>query len=240
MALLALTATTGLVDAVSLLGLGRVFAGNMTGNVVLLGVATTGTGGFSLAATLTALLAFLAGAAVVARIGRSADERRHGWLLPALGIEVVLVLTAAVLSTGLTPTTDTALRYVVIALLALAMGARSAAVRALGVRDVSTTTVLTSLLTGLAADSVLAGGPGGGRRRLATVLSMLGGAAIGALLLEQIDLSVPLFLAAAVAAGSLALLAGFSVPRPSPGGLRACRSRPPTSRAPGARARPRR
>ena len=159
MALLALTASTGLVDAVSLLGLGRVFAGNMTGNVVLLGVATTGTGGFSLAATLTALLAFLAGAAVVARIGRSADERRHGWLLPALGIEVVLVLTAAVLSTGLTPTTDTTLRYVVIALLALAMGARSAAVRALGVRDVSTTTVLTSLLTGLAADSVLAGGP---------------------------------------------------------------------------------
>ncbi len=218
MALLALTASTGLVDAVSLLGLGRVFAGNMTGNVVLLGVATTGTGGFSLAATLTALLSFLAGAAVVARIGRSADERRHGWLLPALGIEVVLVLTAAVLSTGLTPTTDTALRYVVIALLALAMGARSAAVRALGVRDVSTTTVLTSLLTGLAADSVLAGGPGGGRRRLATVLSMLGGAAIGALLLEQIDLSVPLFVAAAVAAGSLALLAGFSVPRPSPGG----------------------
>jgi len=126
MALLALTATTGLVDAVSLLGLGRVFAGNMTGNVVLLGVATTGTGGFSLAATLTALLAFLAGAAVVARIGRSADERRHGWLLPALGIEVVLVLTAAVLSTGLTPTTDTTLRYVVIALLALAMCARSA------------------------------------------------------------------------------------------------------------------
>jgi len=59
---------------------------------------------------------------------------------------------------------------------------------------------------------------GGGRRRLATVLSMLGGAAIGALLLEQIDLSVPLFVAAAVAAGSLALLAGVSVPRPSPGG----------------------
>ena len=36
-ALLALTFTTGLVDAVSLLGLGRVFTANMTGNVVLLG-----------------------------------------------------------------------------------------------------------------------------------------------------------------------------------------------------------
>src|SRR5262249_43839361 len=125
---------------------------------------------------------------------------------------------SAVLATGLTPTTDTALRYVVIALLSLAMGARSAAVRALGVRDVSTTTVVTSLLSGLAADSVLAGGPGGGGGRLAPVLCMLAGAAVGALLLEQIDIAVPLFLAAAVAGGSLALLAGSSDPRPSPGG----------------------
>jgi uncharacterized protein DUF1275 len=36
-ALIALTFTTGLIDAVSYLGLGRVFTANMTGNVVLLG-----------------------------------------------------------------------------------------------------------------------------------------------------------------------------------------------------------
>jgi hypothetical protein len=36
-ALLALTFTTGLVDAVSYLALGRVFTANMTGNIVLLG-----------------------------------------------------------------------------------------------------------------------------------------------------------------------------------------------------------
>jgi uncharacterized membrane protein YoaK (UPF0700 family) len=36
-ALLALTFTTGLIDAVSYLALGRVFTANMTGNIVLLG-----------------------------------------------------------------------------------------------------------------------------------------------------------------------------------------------------------
>ena len=35
--LLVLTVTTGLIDAVSYLGLGHVFTANMTGNIVLLG-----------------------------------------------------------------------------------------------------------------------------------------------------------------------------------------------------------
>src|SRR5438477_9198953 len=44
-ALLVLTFTTGLVDAVSYLGLGRVFTANMTGNIVLLGFGVAGSGG---------------------------------------------------------------------------------------------------------------------------------------------------------------------------------------------------
>jgi hypothetical protein len=40
--LLALTVVTGLVDAVSILRLGRVFVANMTGNVVFTGFAVTG------------------------------------------------------------------------------------------------------------------------------------------------------------------------------------------------------
>jgi uncharacterized membrane protein YoaK (UPF0700 family) len=217
-ALLALTFTTGLVDAVSLLGLGRVFTANMTGNVVLLGFAVAGTGGFSVEATLTSLLAFVVGAGTAARLGRRVHPPRHGWLLPALGVEVALVVMAAILATGLTPTTDTDLRYVVIALLAAAMGARNAAVRGLGVRDLSTT-VLTMTLTGLAADSRLAGGTGhGGGRRLAAVASMLVGAVAGGLLVAHVDLSLPLFVAAAIAAVNLGLLAAVSSPRPSPEG----------------------
>ena len=40
---------TGLIDAISILGLGRVFVANMTGNVVFVGFALAGAPGFSLA-----------------------------------------------------------------------------------------------------------------------------------------------------------------------------------------------
>ena len=45
--LLLLSFTTGLVDATSVLGLGKVFTANMTGNIVFLGFAAVGTPGFA-------------------------------------------------------------------------------------------------------------------------------------------------------------------------------------------------
>src|SRR3954454_10167075 len=59
---LVMTATTGLVAAVSVLGLGRVFVANMTGDIVFLGFAVAGAPGFALAAALAALGGFLVGA----------------------------------------------------------------------------------------------------------------------------------------------------------------------------------
>ena len=67
-ALLGMTAVTGVVDAVSFLFLGHVFTANMTGNVVLLAFASTGVPEVSVARSLTALCAFLVGAAVGGRI----------------------------------------------------------------------------------------------------------------------------------------------------------------------------
>jgi len=73
-------------------------------------------------------------------------------------------------------------------------------VRRLAVPDL-TTTVLTMTLTGLAADSKLAGGSGkGSARRIAAVLAMLAGALAGALLLKT-SIVLPL-----VAASGLALV----------------------------------
>src|SRR5436853_4076193 len=54
-ALLVLTFTTGLVDAVSYLGLGRVFTANMTGNIVLLGFGIAGSAGLPVVAPLVSL-----------------------------------------------------------------------------------------------------------------------------------------------------------------------------------------
>src|SRR6516225_5702427 len=76
-ALLALTFTTGLVDAVSYLALGRVFTANMTGNVVLLGFGIAGSGGLPVVAPLVSLGAFLIGAG--ARGARTGDRDLLAW-----------------------------------------------------------------------------------------------------------------------------------------------------------------
>src|ERR1700712_1270329 len=74
--LLILTVATGMVDAVSILSLGRVFVANMTGNIVFIGFALAGAPGFSLQASLVALAAFLIGAAVGgAAVNRYGDRR---------------------------------------------------------------------------------------------------------------------------------------------------------------------
>jgi uncharacterized membrane protein YoaK (UPF0700 family) len=56
--------TPGLIDAVSYLGLGRVFTANMTGNVLLLGFGIPGAAGLPVVSPLVSLAAFLLGAVV--------------------------------------------------------------------------------------------------------------------------------------------------------------------------------
>jgi uncharacterized membrane protein YoaK (UPF0700 family) len=197
-ALLALTFATGLVDAVSYLALGRVFAANMTGNIVLLGFGIAGSGGLPVVAPVISLAAFLLGGGAGGVLVRRMGERHPSLVASALGIEASLIAVAAVVAAATAVRPGHASAYVLIALMAFAMGVRNAAVRRIGVPDL-TTTVLTMTLTGLAADSSLAGGSGkGSARRLAAVLAMLAGALCGALLLKTHPW-VPLALAAVVA-----------------------------------------
>jgi uncharacterized membrane protein YoaK (UPF0700 family) len=101
-----------------------------------------------------------------------------------------------------------AARFAVIALLAFAMGIRNSTIRRLAVPDV-TTTVLTGTLTGLAADSSLAGGhnPRFGRRASA-VMAMLAGAIVGALLFLHLGATWPL---AVVSVGVLVTATAFAL-----------------------------
>ena len=66
--LMVLTMTTGVIDAVSFVGLGHVFTANMTGNVVFLGFALAGVEDLSVERSLLALVAFAAGAIVGGRL----------------------------------------------------------------------------------------------------------------------------------------------------------------------------
>ena len=196
-ALIALTFTTGLIDAVSYLGLGRVFIANMMGNVVLLGFAAVGVPGLSVTRSLIALGGFLVGAALGGRLGTVlASATRRRWFLTASVAEAALIFAAALASLGfdIASVTPVSRLYAVIVLTAVAMGLRNATVRRLAVPDL-TTTVLTLTLTGLAADSSLAGGNNPrSLRRIFSVVAMFGGAAIGAILLRY-GLALPLVVA---------------------------------------------
>jgi len=209
-ALTALTVVSGLNDAMSYLGLGRVFTANMTGNIVVLGFATAGAEGFSVLATLTSLALFLVGAGAAGLMAKRFPSRRTLFLL-AMGIETVFTASAAAVA-GLGPHIGSGWpRYTMIALLGFAMGIRNSVVRRLAVPDV-TTTVLTMTLTGLATDSAFdhrSNARAG--RRIAAVGAMFGGAVLGAVLLLHVDAILPL----AISSGIVAVAALFMWRRPA-------------------------
>jgi uncharacterized membrane protein YoaK (UPF0700 family) len=197
-ALLALTFTTGLVDAVSYLALGRVFTANMTGNVVLLGFGIAGSGGLPVVAPIVSLGSFLVGAGAGGVLVRRLAASHPTLVARALAIESLLLVIATVIAAATTVHPGNASGYALIVLMASAMGVRNATVRHIAVPDL-TTTVLTMTLTGFAAESRLAGGSGqGSARRLAAVIAMLAGAIAGALLLKA-SVFAPLALAAVLA-----------------------------------------
>jgi uncharacterized membrane protein YoaK (UPF0700 family) len=193
--LVVLTVTTGLVDAVSVLGLGRVFTANMTGNVVFLGFAAVGVPGFSIARAVVALAGFVVGAMLGGHLGVAmAGVTRRRWLLTVAVVEAGLFFVATWIAIGydIVALTPVPTLYALIILTAVAMGLRNATVRRLAVPDL-TTTVLTMTLTGIAADSALAGGrnPRLGWR-LAAVLAIFAGSAVGAVLVSLGGLAPPL------------------------------------------------
>jgi uncharacterized membrane protein YoaK (UPF0700 family) len=202
--LAALTVVSGFIDAVSFLGLGHVFTANMTGNVALIGFAVAGAPGFSVSASLCALGAFLAGAVAGGRLARRIRPARN-LLVAAMVIEVSCTVVAAVIA-GTTATVASGwARFAVLALLAGAIGLRNTAVRRMGVPDMSTT-VLTSTMTALASGSRLAGGSNPHARFGATsVVCLFSGALVGAILVLHAGASWSL----SAAAGIVALSAVF-------------------------------
>jgi uncharacterized membrane protein YoaK (UPF0700 family) len=205
--LLVLTIVTGLVDAVSILALGRVFVANMTGNVVFVGFALAGAPGFSLAASLSALAGFVVGANVGGRLETRPAGKRPELLRAGLVVEVVLLGAALVVSAVAGHGLSSIERDLVAALAAVAMGVQNAVVRRLKVSDL-TTTVLTMTLTGIAADIRKEPRPVVVRRVLA-VATMLGGAVAGAALVIHVSATAALAVAVGLLAVALLWTAGY-------------------------------
>jgi len=200
--LLGMIAVTGLVDAVSFLALGRVFTANMTGNVVILAFATARVPGLSITRSLTALLSFLVGAIFGGRImARAGADSQIRFAVQAFLLEVAFLFAASFCSIEYRGDLieDSFQPFALIALTALAMGTRNAAVRKLAIPDL-TTTVLTLTITGIGADSSLANGNNPRlARRVESVVAMFLGAALGAVILHY-SISAALWLGAAISA----------------------------------------
>lgn len=211
--LVVLAAGAGAVDAISYVGLGRVFTANMTGNIVLLGVAVGGGATSEVIRSGTAFLAFVAGVLAAILLTRESrnDRSWSAGLKVALGLETIsqAALLAGWLASAAHP--GNALKTVLVGLSALAMGLQSGAVVALGVGGVSTTYV-TGTLTGLIGElATLKGSRRDWARRGLVLVAVLLGAICGGLLLRDARRAAPVL---PLVATSLVLVTGaYLLPR---------------------------
>ncbi|HXO25114.1 MAG TPA: YoaK family protein [Streptosporangiaceae bacterium] len=215
--LVGLTVVTGLVDSFSYLVLGHVFVANMTGNVVFFAFALAGVAGFSVTASVVAVGCFALGALAAGRLARYLTGRRELLLGVTAGIEAVILAETVTMAALAGRPLPVGLRYALIVALSLAMGVQNATARKLAVPDL-TTTVLTLTITGIAADSPIAGATGAHTaRRLISVAAMLVGALAGAVLVLRVHIVYPLVIALVIlAVVALAAVARARNPRTSP------------------------
>jgi uncharacterized membrane protein YoaK (UPF0700 family) len=181
----ALTFSTGAIDAISFLVLGKVFSAFMTGNIVFLGFEVAGAPGPSTWRTVAAVGAFAVGANLGTRVvarsaGTGAVWPRRVTAALALGAVAQAVFLVVWVAVGGRPSNGSA--NALIAISALAMGMQTAAVFSLGVRAVFSTAA-TATVTALMGDLATWSQTQAERRRLAAVLAALfAGAVAGAVL----------------------------------------------------------
>ncbi|WP_431783710.1 YoaK family protein [Streptomyces chumphonensis] len=197
--LLVLTATSGMVDVVGFLALGRVFCALTTGNVLFLGLALAGEAQLAVTTTGLALLAFVVGILTGNRLIDVVTARGGRWFRGAVGAEALLLLVGAAVAWRLAAETTPQVggrHLAVVALLATAMGVRAATTLKTAVPGHSTILVTTTLALLFREGH----GTRAERRNWALAVVSLGaGAAAGGLLLE-VAVSLPIAVAAACAA----------------------------------------
>ena len=168
---------------------------------------------------MVATLAFAAGALIGGRLGARHGGHRGRLHSSAAAFQAVFLAVALILAAVGEPGISAGYRYGLIVVLGASMGIQNASARKLAVPDL-TTTVLTLTITGIAADSKLAGGPGSkAGRRLLSVATMLVGAVAGAVLIRHAQVWWPLLIALVVIVVGAA--ATYTLGKPDPAWVRA-------------------
>lgn len=175
-----LTCVTGILDAVTYLDFGHVFAANMTGNFVLLGLSFLRADDLSVQASLVAVAGFLLGTAGGSRVTGWLESHQQRCIVTSLSTGVGLLLLALLANTYRPVLGE----YPALTLLACAMGMINATVSEVGIPGLTTTIVITSTLTNLVSGTQLPNGDGRKRvRQVSSLAAITVGAVLGAALL---------------------------------------------------------
>ncbi|MEV7004974.1 YoaK family protein [Streptosporangium sp. NPDC051022] len=181
--LVLLTVVAGVVDVLGFVGLDRVFTANMTGNVVLFGLAAGDGATGEMVRCGLAVLAFAAGLAAGFRIARE-SARKELWprgVTWALAADLLLQLVFLAWWAGTAAHPGRLAEVGLIVLSSIAMGVQTAAARQLDAYGI-TTTFVTGTLTALCG-GLVAGDRRGAVQRFLVIVGLAVGAAVGAVLM---------------------------------------------------------
>src|SRR4051794_30878382 len=192
--LVLLAVNSGATDAIGFVGLGGAFTSVMTGNMILLGIAVpTEDGSLALRSAL-AIVLFMVGSFVGARVAGTPRAEDSVWPRPvsgALGVQLLLLL---VLAGGWWATAGRPSGLVqpfLLGLAAVALGLQSSAILRFGVSGLSTT-YMTGTLTTLVAALAHGRHPPNVLPSAQIITGLVVGAGAAAVLIAHAPLVVPL------------------------------------------------
>jgi uncharacterized membrane protein YoaK (UPF0700 family) len=191
----ALAMVSGATDALGFLALGSAFTSVMTGNMVLVGIAV-GTGdGSALGIVCTAIVSYVLGAGVGARLAGSPERGDALWppaITRALLVELAMFTVFAVSWWFLHSNPGQGWFAALLALNAVALGIQSSAIMRFGVSGLSTTyltgtltTIVVRLASGAKLDALW--------QPARILAALITGAVIGAALVEHARPLAPAF-----------------------------------------------
>jgi uncharacterized membrane protein YoaK (UPF0700 family) len=194
LALVGLTFASGAVDAITYLGLDKVFSAFMTGNLVFLGLGASGANEPDLTRIAPALIAFAVGVFLAVQIVKPTKGSGIWPQRVSIALGVAALAQAAFLAGWLVTSgrPSWGAGNALTALSALAFGMQSGAVMSLNVKGVFTTAATATVIM-LMSDEAGWSQSAAERRRLATVVvGLIAGAAAAAFLLIHARVYAPI------------------------------------------------
>lgn len=191
----ALAVTSGATDALGYLALGNVFTSAMTGNLALLGIALAHHDGERIGRVLVSLFSYMAGAALGARVARTAEPNDPVWpsaITRALTLEAIFFVAYAGVWWAVGAGSDIYAKAALLSLGAIALGIQSSAMQRFGEGLGLNTTFISGALVKLVGRLATRHRYRDLHHHLLVLVGLVCGASLGALLVLHAPTLAPL------------------------------------------------